>query len=49
MAHLYKGGAKAKTLKRFEAKYGATRGRKVYGAVVGKVKRERQAKAGRTS
>jgi hypothetical protein len=39
--HLYKGTAKKKELKRFEATYGVERGRYIYGATVGKVKRER--------
>ena len=45
--HLYKNGAKKKELKKFESRYGKKKGKKVYGAVVGKVKRERKKKYGR--
>ena len=38
--HLYREGAKAKEEKSFEERYGKKKGEKVYGAVVGKVKRE---------
>ncbi len=44
--HLYREWAKASQERKFESKYGAKKGKKVYGAVVGKVKRERQAKYG---
>ena len=43
MAHLYRKGAKKKELRAFERKYGR-KGKYIYGAVVGKVKRERQRK-----
>jgi hypothetical protein len=46
MAHLYKKGGKARNLPKFEKRYGKTKGQKVFGAVVGKVKRERAAKRG---
>ena len=42
--HLYKNGAKKKELKKFKSRYGKKNGKKVYGAVIGKVKRERAAK-----
>ncbi len=42
--HLYKYGAKKKELKEFKERYGAKKGKKVYGAVVGKVKRLRAKK-----
>ena len=38
--HLYKYGAKAAREKSFEHRYGAKKGKYVYGAVVGKVYRE---------
>jgi hypothetical protein len=44
--HLYRGGAKGPQERSFEKRYGKTKGKKVYGAVVGKVKRERQRKYG---
>lgn len=44
MAHLYRAGSKARNLAKFKRKYGSKKGVKVYGAVVGKVKRERRAK-----
>jgi hypothetical protein len=43
--HLYRNGAKYKEKKKFEQEYGMKKGDYVYGAVVGKVKREREAKA----
>ena len=43
MAHLYRKGAKKKELRAFERKYGR-KGKYIYGAVIGKVKRERQRK-----
>lgn len=46
MSHLYKAGGKARNLPKFQSKYGKTKGKRVYGAVVGKVKRERQRKYG---
>ena len=42
--HLYRKGAKAREEKEFENRYGKNKGDYVYGAVVGKVKREREAK-----
>lgn len=42
--HLYKGGAKYREKKSFEKKYGKKKGDYVYGATVGKVKREQMAK-----
>jgi len=41
MKHLYKYGAKSKMLKEFEKRYGKKKGAKIYGAVVGKIKRLR--------
>lgn len=38
--HLYKHGAKAAQLRKFERRYGKKKGREVYGKVVGKVYRE---------
>lgn len=43
--HLYKDGAKSKERRKFERKYGKEKGDYIYGAVIGKVKRERKAKA----
>ena len=43
--HLYKNGAKRGQLRKFENRYGTKKGKEVYGAVVGKVKRERMAMA----
>lgn len=43
--HLYKFGAKREQLRKFENRYGKTKGKRVYGAVIGKVKREREEKA----
>lgn len=45
--HLYRNGAKGRERRKFEKKYGKKKGDYVYGAVVGKVKRERKAKARR--
>ena len=42
--HLYRNGAKYNEKKKFEKKYGKKKGDYIYGAVVGKVKRERQRK-----
>jgi hypothetical protein len=42
--HLYRHGAKGSQKRKFEARYGKMKGDYVYGAVVGKVKRERAAK-----
>ena len=42
--HLYRNGAKYREKKKFEKRYGKKKGDYVYGAVVGKVKRERQRK-----
>lgn len=47
--HLYRSGAKRRELAAFKRRYGAKRGAKVYGAVVGKVRRERAAKRKRNS
>lgn len=41
--HLYREGAKGPELREFERKYGKRKGRRVYGATVGKVKREQMA------
>ena len=43
--HLYKYGAKNKEEKEFEDRYGKKKGKYVYGATVGKVKRERERKS----
>lgn len=40
---LYRGGAKSRQLRSFERRYGAARGKRIYGAVVGKVHREQVA------
>lgn len=40
--HLYREGAKYKEEKEFEKRYGKKKGKYVYGATVGKVKRERE-------
>lgn len=45
MKHLYKKGAKSKMRRSFISKYGP-RGSYIYGAVVGKVKRQRRKKYG---
>lgn len=42
--HLYR-GTKARELREFRSRYGS-KGDKIYGAVVGKVKRQRQKKYG---
>lgn len=42
MKHLYKMGAKYREKRLFEERYGKTKGDYVYGATVGKVRRERQ-------
>lgn len=42
--HLYREGAKRGELRKFENRYGKEKGKRVYGAVVGKVKRERARK-----
>jgi hypothetical protein len=47
MKHLYRDGAKQRQRRRFQRKYGKTRGTYIYGAVVGKVKRERTRKSRR--
>ncbi len=47
MRHLYRRGAKRRVEREFESRYGPRKGRRVYGAVVGKVRRERLAKKGR--
>ena len=41
--HLYREGAEPKMKREFEARYGKKKGDYVYGATVGKVKRERLA------
>ena len=43
--HLYREGAEPRERKKFEDEYGKKKGGYVYGAVVGKVKRERESKA----
>jgi hypothetical protein len=40
--HLYKNGAKYREKKKFEREYGPKKGDYVYGATVGKVRRERE-------
>lgn len=40
---LYAHGGRKRNLPKFEKRYGKEKGRKVYGAVVGKVRRERMA------
>lgn len=45
--HLYRGGAKGARKRQFERRYGKKKGDYVYGATVGKVKREREAKRAR--
>jgi hypothetical protein len=42
-AHLYRDGAKQPEEREFERRYGRKKGKRVYGATVGKVERERQA------
>ncbi len=42
--HLYRDGAEPRAKREFEARYGKKKGDYVYGATVGKVKRERLAK-----
>jgi len=42
--HLYRYGAKSRELREFERRYGKEKGRRIYGAVVGKIKRERERK-----
>ena len=42
--HLYTHGAKTREERAFEREYGKRKGKYIYGAVVGKVKRERLAK-----
>ena len=39
--HLYRHGAKRRELRSFERKYGRKKGKYIYGATVGKVRRER--------
>lgn len=41
--HLYRYGGKAKGMLNFENRYGEKKGKKIYGAVVGKIAREREA------
>lgn len=46
--HLYRGrGTEAREMELFEERYGKRRGDYVYGATVGKVRRERAARRGR--
>ena len=45
--HLYRNGAKYREQKKFEREYGKKKGDYVYGAVVGKVKREQLARRGK--
>ena len=47
MKHLYRDGAKWGEIAKFQGEYGKRKGRKIYFAVVGKVKRERAAKRAR--
>ena len=42
--HLYRHGAKKKMLKEFKKRYGKKKGAKIYGAVIGKIKRLRSRK-----
>lgn len=42
--HLYRNGAKGREKRKFEKEYGKEKGDYVYGSVIGKVKREREAK-----
>ena len=42
--HLYRDGARHGELRKFENRYGKEKGKRIYGAVVGKVKRERARK-----
>ena len=42
--HLYRHGAKGSELRSFEHRYGRKKGKYVYGATVGKVRRERRRK-----
>ena len=42
--HLYREGAEKKEKKEFEEKYGKKKGDYIYGATVGKVKKEREEK-----
>ena len=44
MKHLYKDFAERGEIRDFERRYGKRKGRRIYGATVGKVKRERAAK-----
>jgi len=44
MKHLYRNGAKYREIKIFEDRYGKKKGDYIYGAVVGKIKRERHRK-----
>lgn len=39
---LYRGGAKGAQLRRFKARYGDKKGKAIYGAVIGKIRRARQ-------
>ena len=42
--HLYRYGAKKYMIREFEKRYGKRKGKEIYGAVVGKIKRLREAK-----
>ena len=44
---LYRKGAKKRELREFQRRYGAKKGAYIYGATVGKVKRERKRKNAR--
>ena len=46
-SHLYRNGAKYREQKKFEKEYGKEKGDYVYGAVVGKVKREQLTRRGK--
>ena len=43
--HLYRFGAKEREERKFEEEYGKEKGKRIYGAVVGKLKRRREAMA----
>ena len=44
--HIYRGKGKKEAKKEFEERYGKKKGRWVYGATVGKLKRKAEAKKG---
>ena len=45
--HLYRFGARKREIRSFQRRYGRKKGKKVYGAVVGKIKRLRKRKYGK--